>query len=317
VKLWTVLLRDRDADKPWLTRAVLVIHNGRIAAERYADGITKNTPLIGWSMSKSVTSALIGILVKQGKLSLKGPAPVPEWSAPDDPRHKITIDQLLRMSSGLEFEEEYETKPVADVNRMFFTKEDMDAFAASFPLEAAPEETWSYSSGTTNILSGIIQRSFASREEYWRFPREALFNKLGMRSASIDTDATGMFIGAAFVYACARDWARFGLLYLHDGVWEGERILPEDWVKYTATPTPKAPKGEYGAQFWLNKGLPGHPESRAFPALPQDMFYCQGYQGQYTVIIPSKNLVVVRLGMDTKGAFPFGKFMSGIVDAVR
>jgi len=307
----------RDAIKPWRTRAVLVVHNGRIVAERYADGITKDTPLIGWSMSKSVTSALIGILVKRGKLSLEGPAPVPEWDSPDDLRHEITIDQLLRMSSGLEFEEEYETKPVADVNRMFFTKQNMDAFAASFPLEAAPEEKWSYSSGTTNILAGIIHRSFGNREEHWRFPREALFNKVGMRSAVFETDATGMFVGATFVYASARDWARFGLLYLNDGVWEGERILPEGWVEYTITPTPKAPKGEYGAQFWLNGGLPGDPDSRKFPVLPQDMFYCEGYQGQYTVIIPSKDLVVVRLGMDTEGALPFKEFMSGIVEAVK
>ncbi len=308
---------DLDPDKPWRTRAVIVVKDGRVVAERYANGITRETPLIGWSMSKSVTSALVGILVGQGKLSLEGAAPVPEWNTPDDPRNAITIDQLLRMSSGLEFEEEYETKPVADVNRMFFTKQDMDAFAASFPLETEPNGKWSYSSGTTNILAGIIQRSFDSMEEYLKFPREALFNKLGMRSAVFETDATGMFVGAAYVYACARDWARFGLLYLNDGVWEGERILPDGWVQYTATPTPKSPKGNYGAQFWLNKGFPGNPETREYPALPQEMIYCYGYQGQYTVIIPSMNLVIVRLGMDTEGALPFVKFMTGILDAVE
>ncbi len=299
------------------TRAVVIVYDGRLLTERYSPGITKDTPLIGWSMTKSVTNALVGILVSQGRLSLDKPATVPEWSAADDPRSVITLDHLLRMSSGLRFVEEYEDNPASDVNIMLFLKPDAAAYAASMPAEAPPDEKWSYSSGTTNIISRIIRHTLGSQADYIAFPRQALFNRIGMRSAVMEMDASGTYIGSSFMYATARDWARFGLLYLQDGIWEGERILPEGWVKYSTTPMPRAPKGQYGAHFWLNRGDPENPGNRPFPRLPQDLFLAWGYQEQQTIIIPSRRLVLVRLGMTHQGLWGLESFVGDVFKAIR
>ena len=299
------------------TRAVVIVYDGRLLVERYSPGITKDTPLIGWSMTKSVTNALVGILVSQGKLSIDETLTVPEWSAAEDPRKSITLDHLLRMSSGLRFVEEYENNPASDVNIMLFLKPDAAAYAASMPAEARPDEKWSYSSGTANIISRIIRHTLGNQADYVAFPRQALFNRIGMRSAVMEMDASGTFVGSSFMYATARDWARFGLLYLQDGNWEGERILPEGWVKYSTTPTPKAPKGQYGAHFWLNRGDPENPGNRPFPRLPQDLFLAWGYQEQQTIIIPSRRLVLVRLGMTHQGLWGLESFVEDVFKAIR
>ncbi len=298
------------------TRAVVVVYDGRLIAERYAPGFTKDTPLIGFSMTKSVTSALVGILVGQGKLSIDEPASVPEWKEPGDPRRAITLDQLLRMSSGLKFIEEYEENPLSDVSIMLFLKPDSAAYAASMPLDAEPDEKWHYSSGTTSIISRIIRHTIGNQADYFAFPRQALFNRIGMRSAIFEPDASGNLLCTSNLYASARDWARFGLLYLQDGIWEGKRILPEGWVKYTTTPTPNVPMGEYGAQFWLNKGNPADPKKRLYPRLPTDLFFLEGYQGQSVVIIPSRKLVAVRLGMTHKGEWGLESFMVDVLKVI-
>jgi CubicO group peptidase (beta-lactamase class C family) len=308
---------EPDPENTRRTRAALVIHHGRLIAERYASGITREMPLIGWSMTKSVTSALVGILVGQGKLSLQEPAPVQEWQKPDDPRRHITLEQLLWMSSGLNFSETYAEKPVSDVQLMLFTKPDMAAYAVRTPLEADPGIKWRYSTGTTNIIAGIMRRTFDDKREYFAFPRRALFNRIGMRSAVFETDATGLYNCGSSLFASARDWARLGLLYLNDGVWERERIFPEGWVAYCTTPAPAAEKGDYGAQIWLNKGPRGKPEARPFPSLPQDLYYFEGYQGQFVGIIPARQLVAVRLGMMTKGEWGFGEFPENILNAIK
>jgi CubicO group peptidase (beta-lactamase class C family) len=296
---------------------VLVVYNDQLIAERYAPGITKDMPLIGWSMSKSVTSALVGILVSQGKLTVKDPAPVPEWQAAGDPRHAITLEQLLEMSCGLAWEEVYETKPISDVNLMLFTKPDTAAYAAGLPLAAAPGTKWNYSTGTTQIISRIIRGTFSEPKEYYAFPRAALFNRIGMRNTVLCPDASGTFVGGAFVFASARDWARFGLLYLHDGVWGSERILPEGWVAFTRTPAP-ASHGIYGAHFWLNQGeIKGLGASKLFADAPHDLFYCAGYQSQLVIIIPSRKLVLVRLGMTTKGEWAMDEFVTNILKAIK
>jgi hypothetical protein len=226
------------------TRAVLVVHDGKLISERYAPGFHKDMPLLGWSMGKSVTNALVGILTKEGRLDIMQPAPVPEWQKQDDPRKEITIDQLLRMSSGLVFEEVYE--PFADVVDMLFGSYDFAAFAAAKPLEAEPDTKWHYSSGSVNIVARIVRQTIEEEYEYYyQFLYEKLFDKIGMYSAVLEPDSSGTFVGSSFANATPRDWARFGQLYLQDGVWEGERILPEGWVTYTTTPTPSAPKGEY------------------------------------------------------------------------
>jgi len=308
---------EPDTERLRRTRAVVIVYDGHLVAERYSPGITKDMPLIGWSMTKSVTSALVGILVGQGKLSLGEPAPVPEWEEPDDPRHSITLDHLLRMSSGLKFIEEYEDNPASDVNIMLFLRPDAAAYAASMPTEARPDEKWSYSSGTTNIVSRIIRHTLGNQEDYAAFPRKALFNRIGMRSAIMEMDASGTYVGSSFMYATARDWARFGLLYLNDGIWEGQRILPEGWVKYSTTPTPGAPKGQYGAHFWLNRGDPENPEDRPFPQLPTDLFLAWGFQEQQTVILPSHRLVVVRLGMTHQGLWGLESFILDVLKAIE
>lgn len=270
------------------SRAVVIVYKGEIVAERYAPGFSAQMPLLGWSMTKSVMNALVGILVKQGKLSLTDENLMPEWNHPGDRRSQITLDSMLRMSSGLKFDEN-EGNPLGNLIQMLFGQSNVAAYAASQPLEADPGSKWQYASGTSNILSRIVRRAIGDRDaDYLTFPRRALFNPLGMSSAVIEPDASGTFIGSAFMYATARDWARFGLLYLQDGVWEGQRILPEGWVKYSRTPTPAAPKKNYGAHFWLmNVSTPsGHSK----------IMTAQGFQDQYTAIIPSHQLVIVHLG---------------------
>ncbi|MFO8058667.1 MAG: serine hydrolase [bacterium] len=310
---------DPAQDRPVRTRAVVVVHKGKIVAERYAEGFSKDTPLLGWSMTKSVTNALIGILVKKGKLEINAPAPVPEWSGPEDPRSEITLDHLLRMKSGLEFIEEYEENITSDCNLMLFTKRDMAHFAAQKPLVAKPGEVWSYSSGTTNILSRIVRHTTGGGyEDYFAFPREELFDKLGMSSAVMEPDPSGTFVGSSNMYATARDWARFGLLYLQDGVWEGERILPEGWVSYSTTVT-RPSEGRYGAQFWLNTGAAGNPKDRWMPELEPDVYSARGHDGQYVTVLPSHELVVVRLGFtpDHLGAWDHQEFLKKVTAAVE
>ena len=300
------------------TRAVVVLYDGEIVAERYASGYSKETRLLGWSMTKSVTGALIGILVGEGKLALDQPAPVPEWSNPNDPRHNITLDQLLRMSSGLEFEESY-VSPYGDALIMLFESPDPGAYAAGLELETVPDDKWSYSSGTTNILSRIVREAVGgSLSEYLTFPRRALFDKIDMRSAVMEPSPSGNFVGSSFMYATARDWARFGLLYFRDGIWEGERILPEGWVDYSRKPTPRAPQGEYGAQWWLNAGAKNNPADRWLPRVPTDAYAARGFEGQFVTVIPSRKLVIVRLGLSVPSeAWDHDAFVAKVVAAVK
>lgn len=275
------------------TRAVVVIYKHRLVAERYAPGFTKDTPLPGWSMTKSVINALVGVLVKEGKISLGDAVPIPEWRRSGDPRRKITFDHLLRMTSGLQFNEN-QSNPLADVTYMLLGVPDVGAYAAAKPFEAEPGARWSYSSGTTNIIAYAI-RQIVGDSSYLEFPRRALFDRVGMTSAVMETDAAGTFVGSSFMYATARDWARLGLLYLYDGVWSGQRVLPEGWVAYTRSPAPNAPDQQYGAHVWLQipKEYRCGSESRS---LPPDTFHAIGHEGQFVTIIPSRELVLVRLG---------------------
>lgn len=310
---------DPEPDSPVGTRAVAIVHKGTLVAEMYAPGFGRDTPLLGWSMTKSVNAALVGIIVKQGKLDIMDPAPVPEWQGPGDPRGAITTDQLMRMSSGLKFIEEYEENITSDCNVMLFNSYDMAHFAASMPLAHEPDTVWSYSSGTTNILARIVRHKVGGTDEdYFAFPREELFGKLGMASAVLEPDPSGTFVGSSHMYATARDWARFGLLCLRDGVWDGERILPEGWIEYCTTPTPTAPEGKYGAQFWLNRGSPDDPGDRWLPGLPTDLYSARGHEGQYVTVVPSEDLVVVRLGFtpNHKAVWDHGRFIEMVLEAL-
>ena len=288
---------EPDPKKLRRTRAVVVVYKGQIIAEHYAEGFSPDTPLLGWSMTKSVINALVGILVMQEKLSLEDRDLMQEWRKTEDPRREITIDQLLRMKSGLRFSEDY-SNPFRDAIFMLLGTGDSAAYASGKPLETKPGSQWVYSSGTTNIISRIIRDTFGGKEpEYLSFPRRALFGPIGMNSATIEPDASGTFVGSSFMYATARDWARFGLLYLQDGIWEGERILPEGWVQYSTTPTPESPDGCYGAHFWLEVPESFKGDSSPAASLPPDMFMAAGHEGQFITIIPSRDLVVVRLGL--------------------
>jgi CubicO group peptidase (beta-lactamase class C family) len=283
---------EPDGERLRHTKAVVIVHRGRIIAESYAPGITRDTPLPGWSMAKSVTNALIGILVGRGKLTLEAPVPIAEWRARDDPRRSITIDHLLHMSSGLEFNEGMSSVR-ADVVRMLFQSGDVASFAVGKPLVAPPGTQWQYSSGTTNILSRVIRTVFPSESEYLTFPRRALFDRIGMSSAVMETDAAGTFVGSSYVYATARDWARFGMLYAQDGVWNGQQVLPPGWVHYSSSPAPADPKKHYGAHFWLQ--IPEE-YGGSDPRLPVSAFHAAGHEGQFVTVVPSRDLVIVRLG---------------------
>lgn len=302
--------------RPWNTRAVVVAHGGRLLAEQYAPGITRDTPLLGWSMSKSVVNALVGILVKRGALDIRQPAPVAEWAAPGDPRGGITLEHLLWMSSGLAFNEDY-GDPYGDVLTMLFREPDCGTYAASRPLLHAPGTVWDYSSGTTNLICRILREQLdGEAASSLAFPRAALFAPLGMTSAVMEPDASGAFIGSSYTFATARDWARFGQLYLQDGEWNGERILPEGWVAYSTTPAPTSPRGHYGAQWWLNAGEAGNPDNRAFPDLPADLYYASGHEGQFVVVVPSRDAVIVRLGLTRDRAFDLGHFVGLVLQAL-
>jgi CubicO group peptidase (beta-lactamase class C family) len=294
-----LLFAEPSPERHRKTRAVLVVYDGHLIAERYAPGFTKDMPLLGWSMSKSITNALVGILVKKGRLDLHAPAPVPEWQHPSDRRRRITLDHLMHMTSGLEFSEVY--APLYDATDMLYGSADFAAYAAAKPLETEPGRRWHYSSGTANIIAGIVRRAIeAEAGAYYSYLQEALFEAIGMRSAVMEPDPSGTFVGSSYIVATPRDWARFGLLYLNDGVFNGNRILPEGWVDYTTTPVPHAPKGQYGALFWLNAGSAGDPADRRWPEIPADAYSAEGFQGQRVVILPSRKLVLVRFGATSR-----------------
>ena len=287
------------------TRAVLVLYKDHLLTEEYAPGFSPETPLLGWSMTKSITSAVLGVLEKQGKISLSQDHLFPEWE--DDRRSTITLNNLLHMNSGLEWDEDY--SKISDVTKMLFLAEDMSQVQVHQPLVGEPGETWNYSSGITNMLSGFVREQFDTHQEYLDFWYAELIDKIGMHSMVLETDLAGNYVGSSYSWATPRDWARFGLLYLHKGNWNGEQILNESWVEYSTTPTVGS-NAEYGAHFWLNAG-------GIYPNVPKDLFSANGFQGQHVFIIPSKDLVVVRFGLIEHPDFDIDAFLSGVIDAVE
>lgn len=240
---------DKKGQKDKRTRAVVVLYKGKLIAEKYIDGFDKNSKILGWSMTKSLTATYFGILQKQGKIDIMKPAPIDEWQ--NDERKSITINNLLQMNSGLEWEENY--GKISDVTKMLFIEEDMTKLQIDKPLVGKPNETWNYSSGTTNLLSRILRKQFKTHQEYLDFWYSSLFDKIGMNSALVEVDIAGNFVGSSYGWATARDWAKFGQLYLNKGKWNGEQLFDESWTKYVATPT-NTSNGRYGGQFWLNAG---------------------------------------------------------------
>ena len=277
-----------DVDTLGLSLAIVVVRGGRIVAERYGGETDAASTLISWSMAKSITHALIGLLAGDGALDVVGRAPVDAWAYDD--RAEITIQHLLEMTSGLQFVEDYVDAGVSDVIEMLFGAgvDDHAAFAAAFPLAVPPGTVWNYSSGTSNILARIAGDAVGGgREGMERYLRDRLFGPLGMTSATPKFDSAGTFVGSSYVYATARDFARFGSLYLRDGEWDGRRILPAGWVAHAATPMraplPDDERHGYGAHWWSWRRDP-----RTLAAL--------GYEGQRTIVGLDRDLVVVRLG---------------------
>lgn len=291
---------DPGPEGPRLTKAVVIVHDGRVVAERYAAGYGVDTPMLGWSMTKSVLNALVGILVREGKLSVAGPAPVSAWQGPADTHHGISIDNFLRMNSGLKFGQSLTQnwKTAFDPTaQMVFAKPDMAAVAERAPVEAAPGAIWRYSNGNTMLLSRIVKNAVGGdAASVLRFAHRELFDKLGMTRPTLEFDAVGTPLAATHMWAPPRDWARLGLLYLHDGVVGGARILPEGWVDYSARLTPGSEDVGYGAGFWTNRGNQ-KAAARDRPHMPRDSFMAQGSLGQYVIVVPSANLVIVRLGI--------------------
>lgn len=282
------------------TRAVVIVRDGRIIAERYAPGVGLDTQLLGYSATKSVISALVGVLVKQGKLTVDEPAPVAAWRDPGDPRHAITADHLLRHTAGLDVGSSlFATLGSAfdKVNRMKFAERDQAAFAEAAGLDTTPGRAWNYNDANYMVLSRLIRDAAGGRAaDVLRFAWQELFGPLGMRHVTLQLDATGTPEGASGMLATARDWARFGMLYLDDGVVGGKRILPEGWVRYSAAPTPGGWVG-YGAGWWTNRGDSLGAGKRIGLGMPRDAIHARGQFGQYVVVVPSERLVVARFGV--------------------
>ncbi len=287
------------------TRTVLVAYKNHIIAERYVDGFTRTTPILGWSMTKSVLATLYGILAYQKKINLTDPVSLASWN--EDVRKDIRFDDLLRMQSGLAWDEDYTS--ISDVTRMLFLEDDMTKSQEKKQAIAAPGELWNYSSGTTNLLSGILRKQFKTEQEYLDFPYVALIDKIGMHSMLIETDMAGNFVGSSYGWASTRDWAKFGLLYLNKGAWNGEQLFDASWIRYITTPTAHS-NGTYGAHFWLNA-------DGKYPDVPTDLYSANGYEGQYVFIIPSKDLVIVRTGLAEDPDFDLNRFLKDVVSSVR
>ena len=287
------------------TRAVVVLYKGTLLAEEYATGFDERTKLLGWSMTKSITSAVLGILQKKGRISVDEDDLFREWEK--DSRAFITLDNLLKMNSGLEWEEDY-TK-ISDVTKMLFLSKDMSRVQLTKPLKSEPGVMWNYSSGTSNLLSGLIRDEFESYQQYRDFWYSELIDRIGMYSMTLETDLAGNYVGSSYSWATARDWAKFGQLYLNRGAWNGEQILTEDWINYTIAPVAGS-NGQYGAHFWLN--VQGY-----YPDVPRDLFSANGFQGQHVFIIPSKELVVVRFGLKEHPDFDLNIFLREIIAGVE
>ncbi|MFY0628915.1 MAG: serine hydrolase [Flavobacteriaceae bacterium] len=289
-------------EEKYESRAVLVIYKNQIIAEQYGKGFTKDSRILGWSMTKSITGTIYGILQHQGRINVQDKAPISEWQ--NDDRKDITLHNLLQMNSGLEWDENYDK--ISDVTKMLFLEEDMTEMQKHKPLTGKPNASWNYSSGTSNLLSGILRDQLGSQQEYLDYWYRELIDKIGMNSMVVETDLAGHYVASSYAWATPRDWGKFGLLYLHKGDWNGSQIFDSEWVDYVTTPTPTS-NGEYGAQFWLNA-------EANMKDVPTNMFYADGYQGQRVYIFPDQDLVIVRFGLKK---YDENEFLKGIIQSIK
>jgi CubicO group peptidase (beta-lactamase class C family) len=309
----TAALEWAFAQKEHNTRAVVVVHRGKIVGERYAPGWTKDTPQISWSAGKSITAALVGIVVNRGQVKVDDFAPIKEWhQSKEDPRGQIRVRDLLRMSSGLDFANLGLNGPDSFTKdnkhmRIYFDGLNVFEHAVNQPQEIAPNSQWRYRNSDPLTLGRIVKEAAEAKgENYLTFPQRALFDKIGARNFVLETDAWGNFIMTGFDYGAARDWARFGLLHLWKGKWNGEQILPVDWLDFISTPAPADKSRGYGGQWWLNRG-------GQWKGVPEDAIRASGHMGQYTMVIPSRDAVIVRLGPSPRGS---GEYFTELVSRV-
>lgn len=304
------LLADPALGGPGM-RAVVVVKDGRIAGEAYGEGFSAKTPLLGWSMAKTVNAAIIGRLVEEGRLSLEDDRLLADWT--DELHASIRLRNLLAMESGLEFNEDY--GDVTDVTRMLFLEPDMAGFSLAKPVMARTGESFSYASGTSVLLTRIWMSRFPDPTQALAYPRMALFDPLGMTSAVLEADAAGTFVGSSYLYATARDWARFGQFLVDDGVWNGERLLPNGFA--TAMQRPTAASGGRYTEIQSWQVGPGDEPDESFGLTPET-FWLQGHDGQVVAVIPSERLVVVRLGLTpSKLGYRPQKLVKAVSDALR
>ncbi|MCP5055163.1 MAG: serine hydrolase [bacterium] len=275
------------------TRAVLIVQGGKIVLERYAEGFGPESRFHSWSMAKSFVQCLVAILVRDGPPAADAPGPVPAWSAADDPRHRLTLRQLLNMTTGLD-NADGDADPQAFVGQLLFgsNAQDMAGHAANVPFLHDPGTHWAYSTGTSAILGGIVSRlTGPSREATRAWMEKELLDPLGIKSLIAESDSRGQLVGGSHVWATARDWARLGLLYLRDGEWDGRRILPAGWVDFSRTRAPVDNNGTYGAHFWPNLPARGK-QFDPLPGAPGSAFQMTGNGGQYVVLVPERDLLV-------------------------
>ncbi len=281
--------------------AITVAYKNFLLGEEYSEGVDKNTRLLGWSMTKTIGNSLFGILEKNNIINVNDAAGIESWK--NDERKNITINNLLQMSSGLNWIENY--SKLSNVTTMLYLKENFPAYAIESKANEEPNQKWLYSSGTTNILSKIMRSKFDSYDEYLSFPYDSLFHQINMKSAIIELDNNGNHLLSSYGWANARDWTRFGLLYLNNGNWFGKQIFSEKWVEYSTTPALKS-NGKYGAQIWLNTF------GEKLPSVPHDAYYENGFGGQRILIIPSKNIVITILS-GNQNDFDFDLFYKNVL----
>jgi CubicO group peptidase (beta-lactamase class C family) len=284
------------------SRAVLVIYKDQIIAEKYSEGFHKDARILGWSMTKSILATVFGVLQYQQKIDLQDKAPIASWQ--NDARKEITLHHLLQMNSGLEWDENYDE--ISDATKMLFLERDMTKMQVQKPLVGEPNATWNYSSGTSNLLSGILRNKFQTHQNYLDFWYTDLIDKIGMSSMVLETDLAGNYVASSYAWATARDWGKFGLLYLHNGTWNGQQVFSKDWVKYVTTPTPTS-EGAYGIHFWLNA-------AKQFKDLPRTMYFADGYQGQRVYVLPDQEVVVIRFGLSN---FEENKFLKEVIQSIQ
>jgi len=295
---------DTEATKK--TLGIAVVYNNELVGENYLEGYDAWTRFHGWSMTKTVTGAMAGALVQEGRMDIRAQTGIPHWA--DDERRNITVEDILHMSSGLEWVENYFT--ISEATVMLMQSDDMFASVTSCELEHEPGAYWNYSSGDANLLSGLLRMAIGDEEEYLGYAYTRLFHRIGMLNTVVETDASGLFVASSYSYGSTRDWARFGMLFLNEGIFDGDTVLSPQWVEYMKTPAP-ASNGQYAGTFWLKEPS----VENALVDVPEDVFFADGFLGQRVYVIPSRNLVVVRMGYSLSN-FSVNDFLRDIISTL-